>query len=48
MTLREGLDYYHHSRISAGGRNAHGYCNSGPPVAAYIVEKITGQALRIT
>src|ERR1700759_1998472 len=44
MTLREGLDYYHHSRISRwppGTRMA--YCNSGPPVAAYIVEKLTGQ-----
>ncbi len=45
MTLREGLDYDHHSRVSRwrpGTRMA--YCNSGPPVAAYIVEKITGQA----
>lgn len=44
MTLREGLDYDHHSRISRwrpGTRMA--YCNSGPPVAAYIVEKVTGQ-----
>ena len=44
MTLREGLDYAHHSRISRwrpGTRMA--YCNSGPPVAAYIVEKISGQ-----
>ena len=44
MTLRQGLDYYKHSRISRwrpGTRMA--YCNSGPPVAAYIVEKITGQ-----
>jgi CubicO group peptidase (beta-lactamase class C family) len=44
MTLRQGLDYYHHSRISRwppGTRMA--YCNSGPPVAAYIVEKLTGQ-----
>jgi CubicO group peptidase (beta-lactamase class C family) len=44
MTLREGLDYYHGSRISRwrpGTRMA--YCNSGPPVAAYIVEKVTGQ-----
>jgi len=44
MTVREGLDYDHHSRISRwrpGTRMA--YCNSGPPVAAYIVEKITGQ-----
>jgi len=44
MSLREGLDYDHHSRSSRwrpGTRMA--YCNSGPPVAAYIVEKITGQ-----
>jgi CubicO group peptidase (beta-lactamase class C family) len=44
MTLKEGLDYDHHSRTSRwrpGTRMA--YCNSGPPVAAYIVEKITGQ-----
>lgn len=45
MSLREGLDYDHHSRISRwrpGTRMA--YCNSGPWVAAYIVEKITGQS----
>ena len=44
MGLREALDYYHRSRISRwrpGTRMA--YCNSGPAVAAYIVEKITGQ-----
>ncbi len=44
MTLAQGLDFYHNSRISRwppGTRMA--YCNSGPPVAAYIVEKITGQ-----
>jgi Beta-lactamase len=44
MTLREGLDYDHHSRTSRwrpGTRMA--YCNSGPPVAAYIVEKLTGE-----
>jgi len=44
MGLREALDYDHHSRISRwrpGTRSA--YCNSGPAVAAYIVEKITGQ-----
>ena len=44
MTLHEGLDYDHHSRISRwrpGTRMA--YCNSGPPVVAYIVEKLTGQ-----
>jgi CubicO group peptidase (beta-lactamase class C family) len=44
MTTRQGLDYYRHSRISRwppGTRMA--YCNSGPPVAAYIIEKLTGQ-----
>ena len=44
MTLREQLNYDHHSRSSRwrpGTRMA--YCNSGPPVAAYIVEKITGE-----
>jgi CubicO group peptidase (beta-lactamase class C family) len=44
MTLRQGLDYYQRSRVSRwrpGTRMA--YCNSGPSVAAYIVEKITGQ-----
>ena len=43
-TLKQGLDFHPHSRISRwkpGSRYA--YCNSGPPVAAYIVEKITGQ-----
>jgi CubicO group peptidase (beta-lactamase class C family) len=44
MGLREALDYDHHSRISRwppGTRMA--YCNSGPAVAAYIVEKVTGK-----
>lgn len=44
MTLLEGLDYDHHSRTSRwrpGTRMA--YCNAGPPVAAYIVEKLTGR-----
>jgi CubicO group peptidase (beta-lactamase class C family) len=43
-TLKQGLDFHPHSRISRwvpGTRMS--YCNSGPPVAAYIVEKITGQ-----
>ena len=42
--LREALDYDHHSRVSRwrpGTRMS--YCNSGPPVAAYIVEKMSGQ-----
>jgi CubicO group peptidase (beta-lactamase class C family) len=44
ISLKEGLDYHPHSRVSRwipGSRAS--YCNSGPPVAAYIVEKITGQ-----
>jgi hypothetical protein len=44
MTLREGLDYDHRSRISRwrpGTRTA--YSNSGPSVAAYIVQKVTGE-----
>jgi CubicO group peptidase (beta-lactamase class C family) len=44
MGLREALDYDHDSRISRwrpGTRMA--YCNSGPAVAAYIVEKLTDQ-----
>lgn len=44
MTLKEALDYHPQSRASRwvpGTRMA--YCNSGPAVAAYIVEKISGQ-----
>jgi CubicO group peptidase (beta-lactamase class C family) len=44
MGLREAFDYDHHSRISRwrpGTRMS--YCNTGPAVAAYIVEKITSQ-----
>ena len=43
-TLKQGLDFHPHSRTSRwqpGSRMS--YCNSGPAVAAYIVEKITGQ-----
>ena len=43
-TLREGLDFHPHSRVSRwkpGSRMA--YCNSGPPVAAWIVQKLTGR-----
>ena len=46
MTTLQGFDYDHHSRISRwrpGTRMA--YCNSGPPAAAYIVEKLTGQRI---
>jgi CubicO group peptidase (beta-lactamase class C family) len=44
MTLQDALNYDHTSRISRwppGTRMA--YCNSGPAVAAAIVEKITGE-----
>jgi CubicO group peptidase (beta-lactamase class C family) len=42
--LREALDYDHHSRISRWPPNTRmAYCNSGPAVAAFIVEQITGQ-----
>ena len=44
LALREALEYGSGSRVSRwrpGTRMA--YCNSGPAVAAYIVEKLTGQ-----
>jgi len=44
VRLKQGLDFHPHSRTSRwkpGSR--YSYCNSGPPVAAYIIEKITGQ-----
>jgi CubicO group peptidase (beta-lactamase class C family) len=44
MALKESLDFDHHSRASRwrpGTRMA--YCNSGPAVAAYIVERLSGQ-----
>lgn len=44
VTLKEGLDFHPHSRMSRwkpGSRMA--YCSAGPPVAAYIVEQVTGQ-----
>lgn len=43
--LLDAFEYDHASRISRwqpGTRMA--YCNSGPPVAAYIVEKMTGKS----
>lgn len=42
-SLKEGLDFHSHSRVSRwkpGSRMS--YCNSGPPVAAYVVQKVTG------
>jgi CubicO group peptidase (beta-lactamase class C family) len=44
MTLHDALDYGRSSRFSRwppGTRMA--YCNTGPTVAAYIVERVTGQ-----
>ncbi len=44
MPLKEALAYHPHSRVSRwmpGTR--HAYCNSGPTVAAYVVEKVTGE-----
>ena len=43
-TLKQGLDFHPHSRTSRwvpGTRMS--YCNAGPPVAALIIEKITGR-----
>ena len=44
LTLKQGLDFHPHSRVSRwkpGSRMS--YCNAGPPVAAYIVETVSGQ-----
>jgi CubicO group peptidase (beta-lactamase class C family) len=44
MTLKEGLDYHPRTRTSRwkpGTR--YSYSNGGPPAAAYVVERITGQ-----
>jgi CubicO group peptidase (beta-lactamase class C family) len=44
LTLRAGLGFHPHSRTSRWRPGTcFSYCNSGPPIAAYIVEKITGQ-----
>jgi CubicO group peptidase (beta-lactamase class C family) len=43
LTLQQGLDYAPRSRVSRwppGTRMA--YCNSGPPLAAHVVERLTG------
>jgi len=44
VSLKEALDFHPHSRTSRwkpGSRMS--YCNAGPPVAAYIIAKLTGQ-----
>lgn len=44
MTIKQGLDYHPHPRKSRWPPGArHAYNNIGPAVAAYIVEKVTGQ-----
>ena len=45
MTLAEGLAYNPGSRVSRWRPGTHmSYSNSGPAIAAYVVEKITGKA----
>jgi len=45
FTLRQGLDFHPHSRISRWPPGTHfSYSNSGPPMAAYALEKLTGQS----
>jgi CubicO group peptidase (beta-lactamase class C family) len=44
MSLREAFDVDHHSRVSRWPPATRmSYCNSGPAVAAFVVEKVTGQ-----
>jgi CubicO group peptidase (beta-lactamase class C family) len=44
LSLREGLDYHPHSRTVRWKPGTHfSYCNSGPAVAAYLIEKVSGQ-----
>jgi CubicO group peptidase (beta-lactamase class C family) len=44
FTLRQGLDFHPHSRIARWPPGTHfSYSNSGPPMAAYALEKLTGQ-----
>jgi len=49
MTLREGLDYYHHSRISAGGRErAWPIATPGLRLPLILSKRSPASALRIT
>ena len=44
ITLAEGLARHPHSRVSRWQPGTHmSYSNSGPSIAAYVVEKITGK-----
>ena len=44
ISLLEAFNFDHSSRISRWPPSTRmAYCNSGPPVAAYIIEKITGK-----
>jgi CubicO group peptidase (beta-lactamase class C family) len=45
ITLQEGLAYHPHSRTSRWPPGTFmSYANSGPPIAAYVLEKVTGQS----
>lgn len=46
LTTLEGLLYHPHSKTARWRPGKYmSYCNSGPPMAAYLVEKQTGQAI---
>ncbi|MEM8887441.1 MAG: serine hydrolase [Bacteroidota bacterium] len=46
MTTLEGMQFFPDSKVSRWRPGTHmSYCNSGPPMAAYIIEKITGQRI---
>jgi len=43
-TLKQGIDFHSDNRYARWRPGVHSsYCNSGPPIVAYIIEKITGQ-----
>jgi CubicO group peptidase (beta-lactamase class C family) len=44
LTLRQGLDFHPHSRTARWTPGTHfSYCNAGPAVAAYVIEKVSRQ-----
>ncbi|MEM6801864.1 MAG: serine hydrolase domain-containing protein [Bacteroidota bacterium] len=46
MNTLEGMQFYPDSKVSRWRPGTHmSYCNSGPPMAAYIVEKISGKTI---
>ena len=43
-TLKQGIDFHSDNRYARWRPGLHtSYCNSGPPIVAHIIEKITGQ-----